>query len=207
MIWAALAILAGLVGLWLWVTARYMVRATDGPTISPRAGTALVLIETQHAFWTDTHHDAATRIRIEAAIEREVELARHKDQPVIALRQEWRGLGPRLIAGKTRRGAPLRGGADTGLADPFQGMADHVIIKRVEDGFETGELDQLLAVLQVGRLRLAGRDGAHAVARTAQAGLNRGYDITLVRDAIAAKDAAAFQAVQEALTSQGARII
>lgn len=206
MIWAALAILAGLVGLWLWVTARYMVRATDGPRIPPRPGTALVLIETQQAFWTDAHHDAATRLRVEAAIAREVELARRHDHPVIALRQEWRGLTSRLIARKTRPGAPLRGGAGTGLAAPFKGMADHVIVKRVEDGFETGALDQLLEVLQVGELRLVGRDGTDAVARTAQAGLNRGYTITLVRDAIATKDAAAFKAVQEALTSQGARI-
>ncbi len=206
MIWAALAILTGLSGLWLWVTARYMVRATDGPRIPPRPGTALVLIETQQAFWTDTHHDAATRARVEAAIAREVELARHKDQPVIALRQEWRGLAPRLIARKTRPGAPLRGGPDTELADPFKGMADHVIVKRVDDGFETGALDQLFEVLHVGRLKLVGRDGMEAVARTAQAGLNRGYDITLIRDGIATKDAQAFKAVQEALTSQGAQI-
>src|SRR6056297_65581 len=206
MIWAALAILAGLVGLWLWVTARYMVRATDGPRIPPRPGTALVLIETQQAYWTDTHHDAATRARVEAAIAREVELAQRHDHPVIALRQEWRGLTPRLIARKTRPGAPLRAGPGTGLAAPFTGMADHVIVKRIEDGFETGALDQLLEVLQVGKLRLVGRDGIDAVARTAQAGLNRGYNITLIRDAIASKDAQAFKAVQEALTSQGARI-
>ncbi|MFO7770628.1 MAG: hypothetical protein R6V38_04660, partial [Roseovarius gahaiensis] len=138
MIWVALAVLAGLAGLWLWVTARYMVRATDGPRIPPRPGTALLLIETQQAFWSEAHHDAATRMRVVAAIAREVELARHKDQPVIALRQEWRGLAPRLIARITRPGAPRRGGPDTGLAEPFQGMADHVIVKRVEDGFETG---------------------------------------------------------------------
>lgn len=206
MIWVALAVLAGLAGLWLWVTARYMVRATDGPRIPPRPGTALLLIETQQAFWSEAHHDAATRMRVEAAIAREVELAQHKDQPVIALRQEWRGLAPRLIARTTRHGAPLRGGPDTGLAAPFQGMADHVIVKRVEDGFETGALDQLLDVLHVGQLKLVGRDGIDAVARTAQAGLNRGYAITLVRDAIATKDAQAFKAVEEALTSQGARI-
>ena len=206
MIWTVAGVLAGLIGLWLWIAARYMVRATAGSPVPPRPGTALLLIETQEAFWTDAHHDAATRARIGAAIAREVELARLRDQPVIALRQEWGGIAPRLIAQRTRPGAPLRKGRDTGLAAPFRGMADHVVVKRVEDGFETGELDQLLEVLQVGRLRFAGRDGAHAVARTAQAALNRGYDITLVRDAIAAGDAKAFAEAREALASQGAGI-
>lgn len=207
MIWTILGILAGLTGLWLWVTTRYIVRATQGTPIPPRPGTALLLIETQDAFWTDRHHDTQTRMRLEAAISREVELARHRDQPVIALRQEWGGIAPRLIARVTRPGAPFRHGRDVALAPPFQGMADHVVVKRVEDGFETGELDTLLEVLQVGRLRIAGRDGTEAVARTAQAALNRGYEVELIRDAVATGDEQAFRAVQEALGSQGARII
>ena len=82
-----------------------------------------------------------------------------------------------------------------------------MIIKRVEDGFETGELDILLEILRVGRLRLMGRDGCAGLARTAQAALNRGYEVELVRDGIATADSAAFESVIEALRSQGARIV
>ena len=207
MIWTAIPIGMGVIALWAWVASRHMVRATQGRPVPERPGTALVLVELQEAVWQAPHHDDATRARVEAAVAREAALARHRDRPVIALRQEWGGLAPRLIARLTRPGAPLRGGAGVALAAPFCGLADHVIVKRVEDGFETGELDAVLGVLGVGRLRILGRDGCAGVARTAQAALNRGYRVELIRDGIAASDPAAFTAVLEALESQGARVI
>jgi nicotinamidase-related amidase len=207
MIWAVATLLAGGLMAWAWVVARHMVRATQGAPVPQRAGVALLLIELQDCLWTDAQHDGATRAHVEAAVAREVEMARLRNQPVIAVRQEWRGLMPRLIARLTRPGAPMRGGADVELAPAFRGMADHVIVKTVEDGFETGELDALLDVLRVGRLRLVGREGCAGLARTAQAALNRGYEVELVRDGIATADSAAFDAVLEALTSQGARVV
>jgi len=207
MIWAATVLLAGGLMTWVWCAARHMVRASQGAMVPERAGVALLLIDLQDSLWTDAQHDAATRARVEAAVAREVEMARHRDQPVIAIRQEWQGVMPRLIARLTRPGAPMRGGRGVELAAPFHGLADHVIIKRVEDGFETGELDILLEILRVGRLRLMGRDGCAGLARTAQAALNRGYEVELVRDGIATADSAAFESVIEALRSQGARIV
>lgn len=207
MIWIAAALLVGGLLAWAWIVARRMVRASQGLPVPPRAGVALVLVELQDCLWTDAQHDAATRARLEAAVAREVALARHCDQPVIALRQEWHGPMARLIARLTRPGAPMRGGAGVELAQPFRGMADHVIVKPVEDGFETGALDALLDVLRVGRLRIMGRDGCAGLARTAQGALNRGYEVELVRDGIASSDSAALDAVLEALSSQGARIV
>lgn len=207
MIWAVAALMVGGLIAWVWLAARKMVRASQGTPVPGHAGVAVVLIELQDCLWTDAQHDGATRARVEAAVAREVEMAGHRDQPVIAVRQEWHGLTPRLIARQTRPGAPMRGAPGVELAPPFRGMADHVIVKRVEDGFETGELDALLDILRVGRLRLMGRDGCAGLARTAQAALNRGYQVELVRDGIAAADGAAFEAVLEALASQGARIV
>ena len=207
MIWQGVLVAVGLRAAWFWLAARHMVRATQGDPVPDRGGTALMLIELQQAVWTAPHHDDATRARVEAAVARETALSAHRDQPVIALRQEWGGLAPRLIARLTRPGAPLKGGAGVALAAPFHGLADHVIVKRVEDGFETGELDALLDVLRVGRLRIMGRDGCAGVARTAQAALNRGYEVELIRDGIAASDPAAFEDVLEALQSQGARVV
>ncbi|EDM69815.1 hypothetical protein RAZWK3B_10647 [Roseobacter sp. AzwK-3b] len=207
MIWTAMALLGGGLLVWAWIVARRMVRASQGTPVPPRAGAALLLIELQDCLWSDTQHDAATRARVEAAVAREVELARQRDQPVIALRQEWHGLMARLIVRLTRPGAPTRGSADVELAPAFRGMADHVIVKPVEDGFETGALDALLDMLRVGRLRLVGREGCAGLARTAQGALNRGYEVELVRDGIAATDSAALDAVLEALTSQGARVV
>ena len=204
---SGIIILLGAVALWLWATLRYIVRPTPGRRIEPRPGTAVLLIDLQEVFWTDASHDAATRARVEAAVAREVALAQQRDQPVIALRQEWSGIGPRLVAKLLFRGKAVTGSAGTGLAAPFVGMADNVIIKRVQDGFETGELDAVLAALTIGRLRIMGQDGEHAVAKTAQAALNRGYEVELISDGIATARPGAFETVRSALGSQGARVV
>lgn len=206
MFWAlALLMLFG-IAIWLWSSARYMVRASDGTTIEARPGRALLLVDLQEACWADASYASAVRAQVEAAVAREVALAKRDDVPVIALRQEWSGVGTRLVAHLTKRSELVKGAPGTGLAAPFVEAADHVVVKRVEDGFETGELDALLDVLAVGHLRIMGRDGAHAVAKTAQAALNRGYDVTLVADGIATAQADGFQHVAEALCSQGAQV-
>lgn len=74
-----------------------------------------------------------------------------------------------------------------------------------EDGFDTGELDHLLDVPRVGRLRIMGQDGAHSVVRTAQAALDRGIEVDLVGDGIAVSDAERYDGAVEALVMQGAR--
>ncbi|WP_167853490.1 cysteine hydrolase family protein [Roseovarius aestuariivivens] len=194
------------VGLWLWARARAVVRPSQGSKIEPRPGTAVLLVNLQEVFWNDRHYDAQTRARVEGAVAREVALAQQGDQPVIALRQEFSGLGFRLVARLLYRGEAIQGGPGTGLAEPFVGIADHVLVKSVQDGFESGELDVVLRVLRVGHLRILGLDGEHDVAKTAQGALNRGFEVTLVGDGIATARAKAFEPVAEALGGQGARI-
>lgn len=206
MIGAAAALAAGSLAIWLWLSARYIRRPTLGVRIEPRPGMALLLVDLQEVFWNDAHYDAATRARVEAAVAREAALAQDRGYPVIALRQEWSTPGTRLLARLTMKGEALRGSPGTALAAPFRGLADHVVIKRVQDGFETGELDVVLRVLGIGRLKIAGLDGVHCVAKTAQGALNRGYEVELVRDAIATREPAVFETVEEALAGQGVRL-
>ena len=205
--WEGPTILLGAVALWLWASYRYMVRPTQGQPIEPRPCAALLLVDLQQVYWCDEQYDAQTRARVEAAVAREAALAQHRNQPVIALRQQWGGLGPRLIAMLFMKGLGVKGAPGTELAEPFAGLADQVVTKRVQDGFETGELDVVLRVLRVGQLRIVGLDGAGSVARTAQAALNRGYDVTLVSDGIATARDNTFDTIRESLTSQGARVI
>ena len=206
MFWACFFIAIFAVVIWFWATARHMVRASQGPEIGPRRGSALLLVDLQRAVWRDRSYDATTRARVEAAIAREVTQAQFEDQPVVALRHEWSGVAPRVIAHVTRNGAAMKGSPEAGLAAPFVDMPDHVLVKRVEDGFETGALDALFDVLGVGAVRIVGCDGVHAVARTAQGALNRGYAVTLVGDAIATGQPDAFTPVAAALVSQGAQL-
>lgn len=202
-----LAIFLFVLALWMWSRMRALIRPSQGAQIEPRPGTAILLVNLQETFWTDARYDPALRARVEAAVTREVTLAQHNDQPVIALRQEYSDLGFRLFARLLHGGKAIRGGPGLGLAAPFVGMADHMVIKQVQDGFESGELDVVLRVLRIGRLRILGLDGEHDVAKTAQGALNRGYEVTLVRDGIATASDGAFDRVTEALGGQGARVV
>lgn len=56
--------------------------------------------------------------------------------------------------------------------------------KRISDAFSNPLLDELLIRNQVNELFLTGLDAAYCVHTTAQGGLNRGYKVTVVRDAI-----------------------
>lgn len=196
MIWTALCLVAGLIGIWWWTASRRMLRQSHGPKVAPRPGRALLLVDLQEGIWGARRYDDATRARVEAAVNREVAVARDRDIPVIALKQQVTAPVARLIAPRAASGP---------LAAPFQGMADHVVTRWAEDGFDTGELDNLLDVLRVGRLRIMGQDGAHSVVRTAQAALDRGIEVDLVGDGIAVSDAERYDGAVEALVMQGAR--
>lgn len=201
------AILLFVLVLWIWSRARALVRPSHGPRIEPRPGTAILLVNLQEVFWSGPRYRPEMRRRLTGAVAREVALAQDRDQPVIALRQEYSDAGFRLVARLLHGGVAIRGGPGLSLAAPFVGAADHVVVKQVQDGFESGELDAMLAALRIGKLRILGLDGVRDVARTAQGALNRGYEVTLVRDGIMTDRAKIFGRVTQALASQGARVV
>ncbi|MEL7257315.1 MAG: hypothetical protein AAFN80_05640, partial [Pseudomonadota bacterium] len=131
MFWSVVLFLLFCIAIWLWASARYMVRATEGPLIGARPGRALLLVDLQAACWDDVHYDAQTRSRVEKAVAREVALAQRDDIPVIALRHEWSGIGTRLVAHLQNRARLTKGKPGTELAAPFASLADHTVLKRV----------------------------------------------------------------------------
>ena len=72
--------------------------------------------------------------------------------------------------------------SDSVKATAQEVIADHVVIKRVQDAFETGELDALFAKLDVGQLRIVGLDLNYCVQKTALAAKGRGYGVTIIKD-------------------------
>lgn len=190
--------------LWLALGVRRIGHVSQGPHIEQRPGTALLLIDLQTVFWRDGPYDTATKARAEQAIKAEVDTARQSGDPVIALRQEWTYPSTRLIARLAMKGQAIAGTPGTELASPFAGLPDHVLTKHVQDGFETGELDTLLARLNIGTLRIVGLDGAYCVAKTSLAALARGFEVTLIDDAILTAKPTQFDALRPKLTAQGA---
>lgn len=177
---AAFAALLGFV--WLALGVRKIGAVSRGAPIGTQQKEALLLVDLQSVFWDGGAYSVAAKQLAEDAILREIEAAKAQGHPVIAVRQEWSIPSTRVVARLAMKGQAIAGSAGTELAAPFAHVADHVLIKRVQDAFETGALDALLVKLGVGKLRLAGLDLNHCVLKTALAARNRGYEVSVVRD-------------------------
>ncbi|WP_136442250.1 cysteine hydrolase family protein [Pacificoceanicola onchidii] len=193
-----------LILLWLGNGIRRIGAVSTGDRIADRTGSALLLIDLQTVFWDHGPYSEDAKSAAAAAILAEASAARAQNVPVIALRQEWSIPSTKILARLTMKGQALEGTDGTELAPPFAPLPDHVLVKRVQDGFETGALDTLLARLDVGALRLVGLDLNYCVLKTALAARNRGYHVQIVKSGTLA--AAATDRAEHALTSSGTEL-
>ena len=166
---------------WLAYGVKRIGSISNGEPIRARNNSALLLIDLQSVFWERGPYTEAARQSAETVILREVEAAKAKGHPVIALRQEWSIPSTKAVARLTMKGQAIEGSAGTELAEVFSSFPDYVIVKRVQDAFETGELDALLERLDVGKLRILGLDLNYCVQKTALAARNRGYEAAIVK--------------------------
>lgn len=177
--------LIGLAGvallLWLGNGVRRIGAISTGDTRVDRDGSALLLIDLQRVFWEQGPYSEAAKTAAKTTILSEIKEAQAQGHPVIAIRQEWSLPSTKAVARLTMKGQALEGSDGVELAQDFTGLPDHMIVKRVQDAFETGELDALLERLDVGQLRLVGLDFNFCVQKTALAARNRGYHVTVVK--------------------------
>ncbi|WP_299424504.1 isochorismatase family cysteine hydrolase [uncultured Shimia sp.] len=178
------ALVAGF--LWLVGGVVRIGKVSPGERIEGRENAALMLVDLQSVFWNEGPYSEADKQAVATVILGEVQAAKAKGTPVIALRQEWSLPATKVIARLTMKGQAVAGTSGTEMAAPFVGYADHELVKRVQDGFETGALDELLAELNVGALRIVGLDYNYCVAKTALAAVRRGYDVTVVEPGVLA---------------------
>jgi len=167
---------------WLADGIRRIGAVTNGKSIEDRPGTALLLIDMQTIFWEHGPYSETAKSTAEIAVQAEINNAKEKGFPIIALRQEWSIPSTKVLARLTMKGQAVEGSAGTEIAAPFAGRADHVLVKRVQDGFETGALDPLLNEMGVGKLRIVGLDLNYCVLKTALAARNRGFEVAIIRN-------------------------
>lgn len=206
MTWNILGLAALAMFLWLLRGIWQIGRVSRGTAIAARPGKAFVMIDLQSVFWQDGPYAEADKTRAQSAILEAVAAARAEGQPIIALRQEWSLPATRVIARLAMKGQALAGSPGTEIAAPFAGLADHEVVKRVQDGFETGALEPLLERLGVGHLQLAGLDTNHCVAKTAMAARARGYQVTLDPRMVLAADSTAADKTLKKLEDLGVTI-
>lgn len=196
---AGAAVLAAI--LWLAQGVRRNGAISRGKPIGDRPGTALLLVDLQSVFWDRGPYPDASKSAAKAVILGEIDAARTQGFPVVAARQEWSIPSTKAIARMTMKGQAVEGTAGTELAEPFAEFADRVVVKRVQDAFETGELDALLEKLGVGRLRIVGLDLNYCVQKTALAARNRGYEVTVVKEGTLS--AAPTERAEQQMTASG----
>lgn len=165
--------------LWLGNGVRRIGAVSRGTAIGSRPGTALILIDLQTVFWDSGPYSEAAKAAAEQVIRSEIDAAKAAGHPIVAVRQEWSLPATKVIARLTMGGRAIAGTAGTEIAAPFAEVADQILVKRVQDAFETGELDAVLKRLNVGTLRLVGLDLNYCVAKTALAGQQRGYAVQI----------------------------
>lgn len=169
--------------LWFfWVSYRISTPSRGLP-ITDRGKRALLLVDLQTVFWNEGPYSEKSKARVLNAIRSEIELAKKEERTVIAVRQEWSSPSTKVIARLFMKGQALSGSKGTELAAPFVDLADHELIKGVQDAFENGQLDRLLEELDVGDLRIMGLDFNYCVQKTALAAVNRGFKVVVVEDA------------------------
>ncbi|MEL6362320.1 MAG: isochorismatase family cysteine hydrolase [Pseudomonadota bacterium] len=172
-----LAVLSAIV--WFGNGIRKIGAVSSGTHIGDRRSKAMLLIDLQSAFWEAGTYSEDEKAEAKDHILKAVQSAKHDGIPVIAIRHEWTIPSTKAVARLLGKGLAIAGTRGTELIAPFDDLADHVIVKRVQDGFETGELDTLLEHLDVGRLLIAGLDTNFCVAKTALAARQRGYEVEI----------------------------
>lgn len=187
--------------LWLGNGVRRIGSVSVGETIRERDGSALLLIDLQSVFWDRGPYSDAQKESAASVILDEVEAARAQNHPVIAVRQEWSIPSTKAVARLTMKGQAIEGSEGVEIAEQFSSLPNHVMVKRLQDAFETDELDALLERLGVGKLRIIGLDLNYCVQKTALAAKNRGYHVTVVKDGTLS--AAPTEAAEKRMSSAG----
>lgn len=195
------AVLFLVVIVWLALGIKRIGSVSHGEPIKDRDGAALLLVDLQSVFWEQGPYSDTEKRTAQAAIHREVEQAKTQGIPVVAVRQEWSIPSTKAVARLTMKGQAIEGSAGTELADVFDSLPDMVVVKRVQDAFETGELDEIFDKLGVGALRIVGLDMNYCIQKTALAARNRRYDVTIVKDGTLS--AAPTEATEKRLAAHG----
>ncbi|MCP4821818.1 MAG: cysteine hydrolase [Shimia sp.] len=190
--------------LWLGNGIRRIGAVSVGETIPDRSGSALLMIDLQSVFWEHGPYSNAAKEAAACVILSEVEASKAQGYPVIAVRQEWSIPSTKAVAKLLMKGQAIEGSDGTEIAEVFTSLPDHVLVKRVQDAFETGELNAILKKYDVGRLRLVGLDLNYCVQKTALAARRRGYEVTVVKEGTLA--AAPTESAEKQMSSAGVAV-
>lgn len=85
-------------------------------------------------------------------------------------------------------------------------QSDHIVIKRRNDAFHEEALNELLTELEIEEVILVGLDAAHCVYHTMQGALNRGYEVSVIEEALISESEEMKQNILETYRELGVEI-
>jgi nicotinamidase/pyrazinamidase len=162
---------------------------TEGKRIGayPKPQKALLVIDVQEDYTGLRGKQPVPYKNVEeqiAAINRLIDHASITGTHVVYIRQIFdNNILMRFFVGRTIEGLP-----GTELDSRINVINGNDFTKKISDSFSNPALESFLILHQVGNLYLVGLDAAYCVHKTALGALNRGYRVTVVTDAILARD-------------------
>ena len=198
---AALLLVAAIV---LAVAIWQLVSPTEGSPIAPESnGTSLVVVDIQRDY---TGADAKKPFRDALAIinntNRLIRRARERGWSVVFIRNEVADdVFHRLTSGGTTVAGTVGAQMDERL-ERIPGLAEFP--KSQADAFSNSAFDRHLRANEIGRVVITGLDAAYCVKATTGGALNRGYQVTVVGDAIATESSTPISKLLEDYRQAGA---
>jgi nicotinamidase-related amidase len=179
----AVAVIILIAAVYLFVMFRQIYTPTTGERIGayPQPAKALLVIDVQQDYTgpksNSSYEDVEPRIR---TINRLIEAAAQAGVHVVYIRQLFdNNLITRTFIGKTIEGLP---GAE--IDSRISIINGNDFTKKISDAFSNPRLDGFLKAHQVNELYLTGLDGVYCVHKTALGGINRGYKVAVITDAV-----------------------
>lgn len=169
--------------------------------------TAVLLLDLQRDFLEAEGRMPIDRAQVEPllrTVESLAAAAQARELPVVQVRNSFsRG----DIANWFRNHAAVVGEPGTALDPRTAALSDILFDKDAPDSFSNEKLDAFLREQQVEHLVIAGVFADGCVYWTARGALNRGYSVTVVRDAIGDADEENRLDALESLAKRGVRIV
>jgi maleamate amidohydrolase len=183
--------------------------ATTGAVIPiyPNPRTAVLAVDLQRDFLADDARLPVARAQVEPLVRASnavLDAARERGVRVIYIGNEFSESD--FIANLFRRHAAMRGSPGVELDPRVHRVSDVYFPKSARDAFTNPDIDAYLRREQIGQLVVFGVMGDACVRATVLGARNRGYAVTLVRDAVGTRDEDARDGVVAQLAEAGVRI-
>ncbi|WP_171022052.1 cysteine hydrolase [Cohaesibacter sp. CAU 1516] len=198
----------------VFLMANGLYRVINRPRAKPidktaRPNSALLVIDMQHDFTRASGklaHDPERRL---VAFHQINELAAEAHQlgiPVIEISHAFTDPLEKLVVKIIAGGAGIEGSLGLKRDDALTYEANYHVWKHEGDSFTAPMFTRYLDDHEIGHLYITGQDATACINATAKAALKRHYDVTLIDDAILARNGGKWQAMKDKLLASGARL-